>query len=74
MAKSDQKTWVFDQDFEITVGQAMKLNRKNKNLWWIWLIILLIIIFIILLITTYYLGYRRRKKQDEKQIKELKKQ
>ncbi|WGI19104.1 DUF916 and DUF3324 domain-containing protein [Latilactobacillus sakei] len=74
VAKSDQKTWVFDQDFEITVGQAMKLNRKNKDLWWIWLIILLIIIFIILLITTYYLGYRRRKKQDEKQMKELEKQ
>ncbi len=74
VAKSSQKTWVFDRDFEISVNQAMQMNRKNKNLWWIWLIILLIIIFIILLITTYYLGYRRRKKQDEKQIKELEKQ
>ncbi|MFL2064213.1 DUF916 and DUF3324 domain-containing protein [Latilactobacillus sakei] len=74
VAKSSQKTWVFDRDFEISVNQAMQMNRKNKNLWWIWLIVLLIIIFIILLITTYYLGYRRRKKQDEKQIKELEKQ
>lgn len=74
VAKSKLKTWVFDRDFEISVNQAMKMNRKNKNLWWIWLIIILIIIFIILLITTYYLGYRRRKKVDEKKFKEHEKE
>lgn len=74
VAKSSHKKWVFDRDFEISVNQAMQMNRNNKKLWWIWLVVLLIIIFIILLITTYYLGYRRRKKQDEKQMKELEKE
>lgn len=58
-------------DFQISANQAFKLNRTNKNVWWIWLIILLIILFIILLLLTYYLGYRRRKKQDAAKIESL---
>lgn len=69
-ATNGVQTWIFDRDFEVSFEQAMKLNRDNKKLWWIWLIILLIILFIIILITTYYLGYRRRKKEDEKKQRE----
>ncbi|MDG2980128.1 DUF916 and DUF3324 domain-containing protein [Latilactobacillus curvatus] len=68
VAQSKQQTWTFERDFEISTGQALQMNRKNKQVWWIWLIILLLILFIIVLVTTYYLGYRRRKKQDEKQL------
>lgn len=73
VATNGIETWKLDRDFEVSFSQAMKLNRNNKQLWWIWLIVLLVILFIIILITIYYLGYRRRKKVDEKKLKEAEK-
>lgn len=66
VAKSHQRTWVFDREFTISARQAIKINSQNRDIWWILLIIILIILFFILLILTYYLGYRRRKLQENR--------